>query len=264
MKIVDYIEKDSILHRMDPRLNILLSLTLILLAFLFTDPLYLFTIFVFVVILSFLAKVHREFFSWLKLLVPFALLSFVLWTFFAQNSLSVETSEAIANFGPLTLTQTGILYGLGMPFRILVMITTPLLFMMTVRNSHLIKALEHLKVPYKVAFGIGLVFRMIYVFEDEMRDIRQAQKSRGAMLDRGNLLRRVKSNISVLIPTMIKGLETSDDLSTAMELKGFSNSHNRNSIRKLELSRTDMTLALICFSIMGAMISLRFFGFGTI
>ncbi len=239
MKVVEYVDRDSIIHELDPRAILAMAVTVIVIGLLFDNPLVIGTVFLTVLALARVARVHPEMFQWLRLLLPFALFSFVLWTFFGHLSLAGAGSQTLVAFGPLRVSKTSLYRGLGMPLRLLVMITTPLFVLMTVRREALVAALVQLKVPYKVAFGFGLVLRMVDVFLDEIREIRHAQQARGAVLDRGGLRARLRANSAVLVPAVVRGVQASEDLAMALELKGFSNANNRSQPTHGSLSQPD-------------------------
>lgn len=264
MKFVRYVERDSFLHSLDPRSKLLICLTLISLPFVFTHPLAMFLIFCGMIAVAFTGKIGDEFLKRVRFLLPVAIMAFLLWSLFYNYSLftSASSSQTLLKMGPLRLTQFGLWYGVAMSFKILVLIGTPLLFFLTVTNSDFTMSLVKLKVPYKVAFGIGLALRMIGVFEDEMTKIKQAQKSRGLALEKGNLLSRVRKSIPIIIPTIFSGLETSDQLSTAMELKGFGSQEERTFLKNLRLQRKDFLVMVVCVGIIALSIFLRMKGVG--
>jgi energy-coupling factor transport system permease protein len=262
MRTVEYIDRDSPLHDLDPRVNLLVSVTVLAAAFLFTSLPYLVAAFVSVLVLVVVGNLGREFVPWLKILVPFGLFAFVMWTLFSGLSLGATQSDVVARIGVLEITQRGLTKGLSMPFRIMTMISVPIVFMMTVRNSELIRSLEQLGLPYKLAFGFGLSFRLVYVFQDQIRTIREAQKSRGAVLDEGSPVQRIRRNLPVIVPAMVRGLESSENLSTALDLKGFDNVGRRNPIDRLEYSTVDVVVALVFLCLLGGLVLARYYGYG--
>lgn len=266
MKLVRYIEKDSFLHSLDPRTKLLICLSLISLPFIFTHPLVMVLILCGMIFVAFSGKIASEFAKRLKFLIPMAVVAFLLWSLFYNYSLftSASSTQTIFTLGPLRLTQFGVLYGISMSFKILVLIGTPLLFFLTVTNSDFTLSLVELKVPYKVAFGIGLALRMVGVFEDEMTKIKQAQRSRGLALEKGNLLTRIRKSIPIIIPTIFSGLETSDQLSTAMELKGFESQEEKTFLKDLELRKKDYSVMVLCVVIIALSIFLRSKGIGVL
>lgn len=264
MRTVEYVDRDSFVHRLDPRVNLLLSVTVLTAAFLFTETAYLVAVFGAAIALVLIGKVGREFLPWTKVLIPFAIVSFVMWTLFSGLSLSATESEVVAEIAFLQITERGVQQGMSMPFRIMTMMSVPIVFMMTVKNAALIKALRQLGIPYKVAFGFGLAFRLVYVFQDEIRTIREAQKSRGAKLDKGSPVERIRRNLPVLIPAMVRGLESSNHLSTALDLKGFDNAGHRESIYRLEANRTDVVVTAVCLLALAALVLLKVFGYGSV
>ncbi len=266
MKVVEYVERDSPLHALDPRVNLLLAATVIVLGLVFTHPAALAGLFAAVLGLAVVGRVHRELLGWVRLLVPFALFSFVMWTVFGELSLGGTSgggaTRTLVTVGPLGITEATLMQGLGMPLRLLVMITTPLVFLMTVQRRDLVAALDRLGVPYKLAFGFGLVLRMVDVFIDEIREIRHAQQARGAVLDSGGLRTRVRANTAVLVPALVRGVKASEQLAAALELKGFANADNRTRTRTLRFQRRDYLAAGGCLVCLALGVALRLSGVG--
>jgi energy-coupling factor transport system permease protein len=264
MRTVEYVDRGSVLHALDPRVNLLVSVTVLSAAFLFSATIYLVAVFACALSLVALGRVWREFLPWVRVLVPFAVVSFLMWSLFSGLSLGGSESAVVAQLWIFELTERGLSQGTSMPFRIMTMMTVPIVFMMTVRNAALIKALRQLGVPYKLAFGFGLAFRLVYVFQDEIRTIREAQKSRGAILDSGSPITRIRRNLPVLVPAMVRGLESSKNLSTALDLKGFDSASQRNSIYRLEASTTDILVAVASLIALAALVLARISGYGTL
>lgn len=263
MRTVEYVDRDLILHRLDPRVNLLISITVLTAAFLFTETAYLVGVFCTALGLVVLGRIGREFLPWMKILLLFGVVSFFMWTFFSNLALGATESAIVAELWIITITERGLSQGASMPFRIMTMISIPIIFMMTVKNSDLIKALRQLGMPYKIAFGFGLALRLVYVFQDEIRTIREAQQSRGAVLDRGSPIKRIKNNLPVLVPAMVRGLESSNNLSTALDLKGFDNVNQRTAAYQLEASKTDIIITIVSLSVLVVILLARLLGYGT-
>jgi energy-coupling factor transport system permease protein len=255
MEFVKYIKKDSKLHNLDPRAKLLLCITIILLSFLLTHPLVLLCIFLFVLSLSVIGKIHKEFFKRIKLLASVLIVAFILWSFLYKTSVFVskQQSEIIFEFAGIKLDMLGLLYGITMPLRILIMIGTPLLFFMTTTFSDMILGLVKLRVPYSIAFIFGLSAKLIFSLGKEFENIKNAQMSRGLEIDKGNLFKRIRNYIPVLIPFTTRSLEISEQISIALDLKGF-DVNKKIFYRQLRLTKSDW--CVIIFSITALLIGL--------
>ncbi|MGC8962172.1 MAG: energy-coupling factor transporter transmembrane component T family protein [Candidatus Bathyarchaeia archaeon] len=242
MSIVSYIMGESPIHRMDPRAKIVLCGTIISISFIHVHPYLLAGLLALMVILSFIGRIGRELLSRLKILGSVVAMSFILWTLFYRWSLfyTPRESDILYRLGPITIDRLGLIYGVSMPLRVLIMIGTPLIFIFTTPVSHFIRAMTKLGIPYNVAFGIGLAFRLIPSLSNEWRNIKEAQLSRGLELERGWLLQRIRNHIPIIIPLTIKALEIADQLAIAMETRAFGAYKRRTYYKEPVLKGSDM------------------------
>jgi len=265
MELIGYKNKDSIIHKLDARTKLILSTTLILLAFVFNHPLFLFVLFLFSICLCYIAKIHKEVFVRTFVLIPLILLSFFLWSFFYKpSSISSKTQDTVISLGPLSATTKGLMYGLAMPFRIIIVLVSSIIFLMTTRLSDFICALKKLGFPYVWAFTFGLSTRLVSTIGNEFTTIKQAQASRGLETEKGNLVRRIKSHIPIVVPLTMKGLELSDQLGMSMSLKGFNPNNKRTFYRELKMKNVDYLVILLCLASLAISIILRINGIGVI
>lgn len=258
MEFVKYVKTNSWFHRLDPRSKLLLCVSIILISFLLTNPFVLALILGFVITLSISAHIGRDFLKRIKILGMVIIVAFILWSFFYKTALfaSQQTSEVIFHLGPLRLDVLGLLYGISMPLRILIMIGTPLLLFMTTTFSDLIRGLVELKIPYSVAFILGLSLKLVYSLGKEFETIKSAQMSRGLEVDKGNLLTRVRNYVPILIPFTFKSLELSEQMSIALDLKGFS-FEKKKFYKRIKFRWVDWILTTLCFFVLALSIYLR-------
>jgi len=236
------------------------------LSLVFNSPVFLVGLFLVVTSLLFVARVHREFFKRVKALASTVVMAFILWSLFYRWSLfnPSDSTEVILTIGPITLYRLGLIYAVSMPFRVLVMIGAPLLFFMTTTLSELVLAFARVGIPYRVAFTLGLSGKLVPLLENEFKTIKQAQTARGLELDKGGLVKRVRNYIPVLIPLTFRSLELSDQMSIAMETKGFAMKDERTFYKDIEMKRIDYLVVAFSLLALGLGISLRFFGVGII
>lgn len=165
-----------------------------------------------------------------------------LWLFFivitAMNAFLNEGESVIVSWWIFHLTQEGILQGLQVVIRIVfimilgnlfTMTTTPL--EITAAFGSLLYPLRWLKVPVQdVAMILGVAIQFIPTFIEEASMIRKAQTARGARFESKKLRERAASLMPLIIPMFLSAFRRADELSIAMEARGYRK--GRNGIRK--------------------------------
>lgn len=266
MKFAEYVEKDSVVHGLDPRSKFVLCLALIGAAFIFTHPIFMISLFLIVLLLSAVAKMHREFLAQTKTLFSVVVMAFLLWSLFYRWSLfaRVAPSKVIFEAGPIVLDELGLLYGVTMPFRVLTLIGTPLLVIMTTPLSDLTHSLTRIGLPFRAAFTIGLSLRLIPTIADEMTTIKQAQTARALEVEKGGLMGRVRAQIPVLIPLMVRSLGLADRMSLAMEARGFEAYPTRTIYRELRMMSKDYLVVALSVTFLAFCLWLKLGGVGVV
>lgn len=197
----------------NPLVKISLYTILFILIFLSRDILQSIILSIVVVLLIIVSSGSRKYIlKSILYMSPMFILAFILWSVFYNFSLFHRYSGESFMYN----------VGLFMTLRLFLIICTSLLFISTVSPRELIVALRSLKLPYKMVFTLGLTLRHISTFSEEYMIIKEAQTSRGLELDKGFLIKRIKSYVAVLIPLLIRSIENAEKLSLAMDLKLFS------------------------------------------
>jgi len=88
--------------------------------------------------------------------------------------------------------------------------------------------------------------RFIPTLLEETDKIMSAQKARGAMLDSGTLMERVKAMIPILIPLFVSAFRRAEELATAMECRCYRGGEGRTRLRQLKASGKDYISLMIC------------------
>jgi energy-coupling factor transport system permease protein len=257
LRLVGYVPGESPIHRMDPRAKITLCAAIIVISFIYVHPYLLAGLLALMVILSLIGGIGRELLSRLRILGSVVAMSFILWTLFYRWSLFYTPREAeiLYRLGPIVIDRLGLIYGVSMPLRVLIMIGTPLIFIFTTPVSDFIRAMTKLKVPYNIAFGIGLAFRLIPSLSNEWRNIKEAQLSRGLELERGWLIKRIRNHIPIIIPLTVKALEIADQLAIAMETRAFGAYKRRTYYKEPTLKGSDvLVIAASTIALIGSII----------
>jgi energy-coupling factor transport system permease protein len=247
-----YLDRDTWVHRLDPRTKMLLLIGTFVLAFLFVNPLY--GLGVLAIVLAFgaaarsLINLRRIWF----ILFMIAVMTVILWTLFGSG----ET--------PLFwfVEREALLYGIGAALRIDIMIVAGMIFLSATRNEEIATGLVKLGIPYRFAFAVSTALRLVPTIAATGSTIGQAQRSRGLDLESGNIIQRVRKNTPLLIPVFVSTIRSTNVFSMALESKGFGASERRTYFLKIELTRRDALVLVSFAALLVAALALRFAGYG--
>ncbi len=249
-----YLDRDTWVHRLDPRTKMLLLVGMFVLGFLFVNPLYGLAVLAVVLLFGYAAKslvnLRRIWF----ILVMIAVMTVLLWSIFGSG----ET--------PLFwfVEREALLYGIGSALRIDITIVAGMIFLSTTRNEEIATGLVKLGIPYRFAFAISTALRLIPTIAATGATIGQAQRSRGLDLDSGSIFQRVRKRLPLLIPVFVSTIRSTNIFSMALESKGFGASPTRTYFLLLTMTRRD-TLLIVAFTVLlAAAVTLRLAGYGGI
>ena len=153
---------------------------------------------------------------------------------------------------------TGSLFSaVALTLRFLVLLTAFSLFFMTTSPDDLGLALDRigavrwlsrrwLGYPNALSFTFTTAVRLVPTLAVDAQTVVDAQRSRGLELDKGNLLRRVRNYIPILIPLLLIAIRRSLELAEALESRGFPGKEGRTSLFQLKFRRTDYALTGVC------------------
>lgn len=229
-----YVEKDSIMHSLDPRVKLLGLFILAGFAFAINSfyDVGLMTIYTFSLIL--LSKLPIMFY--LKSLKP--LLFIIVFAFTIQ--LLTADGEILLSLGIFKVTDQGLFNASIITFRILFAIMVSTVLTLTTTPTSLAHAMEDILrwffIPKSFAHEISMVMtiaiRFIPVMASEADRIIKAQLSRGANFDERKLTGKIKGAVSIIIPLLVSALRRADELSIAMEARGYSGYEGRSRFKK--------------------------------
>ena len=247
-----YLDRDTFVHRLDPRTKMFLLVGTFVLAFLFVNPLYGLVVLAVVVLFGYLARSLVNLKRIWFILLMIAVMSVIMWTIFASG----ET--------PLFwfVEREALLYGMGVALRIDITVIAGMIFLSTTRNEEIATGLVKLGIPYRFAFAISTALRLVPTVAATGSTIGQAQRSRGLDLDSGSIIERVRKHIPLLVPVFISTIRSTNIFSMALESKGFGASPDRTYFLRLAMGRRDV-LVLVAFALLLAgAIALRVAGYG--
>ncbi|MDE7168340.1 MAG: energy-coupling factor transporter transmembrane protein EcfT [Clostridia bacterium] len=142
------------------------------------------------------------------------------------------------------------LFFLVMASSVLTLTTTPVA--LTDGIESLLKPLKYIKFPvHELALIMSIALRFIPTLIDETNRIISAQKARGADFESGNIFKRIKAIVPILIPLLISAFRRADELGDAMDARCYSSSKNRTKYKNLKLGWRD----LVAFLTLAALIA---------
>jgi energy-coupling factor transport system permease protein len=247
-----YLDRDTWVHRLDPRTKMLLLVGTFVLAFLFVNPLYGLAVLALVVLFGAAAKSLINLKRVRFILVMIGLVTVVLWAIFAQGQTPLF----------LFVEWESLLYGIGVALRIDATIVAGMIFLSTTRNEEIATGLVSMGLPYRFAFAVSTALRLVPTIAATGSTISQAQRSRGLDLESGNIFQRVRKNTPLLIPVFVSTIRSTNVFSMALESKGFGASTKRTYLLDLAMTRRDWVVLTVFVLLLASAITLRLLGYG--
>ena len=135
--------------------------------------------------------------------------------------------------------------------------------MLTDAMEQLLSPLKKIKIPvHEFALMMTLALRMIPILIEETEKIINAQKARGADFYSGNILKRAKALIPVLIPLIVSAFRRADEIATAMECRCYRGGEGRTKMKRLKYSAVDLLAFVLSAVFMAGVIILPRFVWG--
>ena len=247
-----YLDRDTWVHRLDPRTKMFLLLGMFALPFVFLDPLYEVAVLALVLFFGYLAKALTNLRRIWFILVATAVLSIVLWSIFGSGQTPLF----------LFVEREAVLYGVAIALRIDITVIAGMIFLSTTRNEEVAFGLVRLGIPYRFAFAVSTAFRLVPTIMATGYTIGQAQRSRGLDLESGNILRRIRKYVPLLIPVFVSTIRSTNVFSMALESKGFGATPQRTFFLRIGMDRRDFLVLAVFVALLAGSIALRIAGYG--
>jgi len=261
MVLLEYIPGNTIFHRLDIRSKIIWLVVIIVGSFLFSDPFYVGTIFLFVVVCLVAAKIP------LSRLVPYFKVLLIPIIFIVCYEAFVHPgSNVIATLpGGLKITLEGLFIGLTFMFRLLIMVFASTILTFTTPYDHMLSLLVKLRTPYPIVFMLMVGFDFAPFFNVELPLFFVAKKARGLELEKWSGFKQIVSTyIPIMIPLLINGVRRAQQLAMAMVARGFGSSGRWVPLERIQMKLLDYIFLLIMILILVIIIYVRIQGFGVI
>lgn len=239
----------SVIHDLDPRIKFFFVTVLFVMAILFSKLFSLVLLFFVPLPFVLLAHVSRQWLRSLRGALFLAIFIFAtnfIFGYFYPTSFQEITPPVDSLLDYLVILERAT----SMTLRFVVLIASFSVFFLTTSPDHLGLALQQSHIPYEFCFAFTTAVRFVPVLADEAQTIMDAQKARGLELERGNLLKRVRNYIPVLIPLIVNAIRRSLELAESMESRAWGASKKRTNLYALKLKIADYMLFLVSISIL--------------
>lgn len=244
--IGQYIPGNSPLHRMNAPIKIILTIFYIVILFFINNPISYLVFALYTFILVLVSKVPLKMI--LKGIRP------MLWIFIFTAVVNLfmtpgETVWSISIFKfTLNITREGIIQGAKMLYRLFFLITGTSLLTLTTSPLQLtdgietlLRPLSKIKVPsHEIAMMMTIAIRFIPTLAEETDKIMKAQTARGADFESGNIIRRAKAMVPLLIPLFVSAFRRADELATAMEARCYRGGMGRTKMKENKAGIIDL------------------------
>ena len=236
-----YFPENSLVHRLDPRIKISLLTLFIVVLFLASSLLsVLVTLTALFAVMAATRIPMKLYFRGLKSILIIVIFISVLNIFYG-------TGEPIFSWWIFNITENGLLRALYMSIRIASLILTSSVLTYTTSPTdmtdgleRLMKPLKYIKVPvHDIAMMMTIALRSVPMLLEETEKIMNAQKSRGADLESGGLLQRIRAMVPILVPLFVSAYRNARDMADAMEARCYQGGDTRTRMKILHMQALD-------------------------
>ncbi len=259
--IGQYYPAASPVHKLDPRVK--LAGTLIFLVSLFLTESFV----GYVLATIFLAGVIKLSKVPLKFILRGLKAIFIILAFSVAFNLFLTSGEVLVKFWIFKITREGIVLAAMMAVRLVYLIIGSSIMTLTTTPNDLTDGLEKalgplkkIKVPvHEISMMMSIALRFIPILMEETDKIMKAQMARGADFESGNIIKRAKSLVPILVPLFISAFRRADDLAMAMEARCYHGGDGRTKMKPLKYKRHDFVAYTVLLAYLGAVICIRIF-----
>lgn len=256
-----YYPGNSIIHRLDPRVKLMGTIMLIAVLFIGNNFYLYLPITAYLAFLVIISKVPFSYiFRGIKPIIPLIIIS-------AAFNIFMTPGNILCGWWIFNITDSGIYMALFIALRITYLILGSSIMTLTTTPTQLtdgiekgLRFLSYIKIPvHEFAMMMSIALRFIPILSEEMQKIKKAQMARGADFESGNLLKRAKAMIPLLVPLFISAFSKAGELAIAMDSRCYNGANNRTKLKPLSYNVVDYIAYLFFAGFTAMMIMLRIF-----
>lgn len=255
-----YRERTSLIHKyIDPRTKFFWLLVLFAVALCYNNPIPLGAAVAGLLVVAGLAHLTwKDISGFVWLSAWLTALSVILWPAYIHQGIYLFRA------GPFRITDDGLYFGIAMGFRITIMLLAAAILMLTTSPQLITAGLLGAGLNYRVGMALSLTIRFIPLMNSERVTILEAQRARGADLSHGSPIKRVAKAAPVLVPLFSRAMMTAQNLTVAMDARGFGTRPTRTNIITVSFRQRDYILCTIGIVIVLASVYFRLTGIGVL
>ena len=239
-----YYPVKSLLHRLDPRIKLLMMITYIVMIFFVKSFIGYAVVALFLLLTIALSKVpFLKVIKSLKMIIFLVIFTVIMSLLFYRG----EAEDILWKWSFIKIYKEGLLNAGRMALRLIFLVIGPTMLTYTTTPVELTDGLESLLKPLKVihfpvhelAIIMSIALRLIPTLIEETDKIQSAQKARCADFESGNIFKRAKAMLPVIIPLFVSSFRRADELADAMDSRCYRGAKGRTKMKKLSLHVRD-------------------------
>jgi len=254
MQFFEYLEKDSVLHRLNPSVKLLLIMALMFAVTFVYDP---YTPFTFAVLgilqLTVLGKIPITRIARMILPLSFILLAITVTSIIAFDTSLEQNPSVVLNIRSFIITEASIMFGLTIGLRIFCFLLYSIMFVATTDPTDFILSLIlQLKLSPRIGYGTLAGYRFVPLLGTEYQNIHQAHMIRGSE-QRAGLIQKFSRLKRYSVPLLVGAIRKAQRVAIAMDSKGFLAYPKRTYLRDVRIRRPDiiyLTLVLLTYTLL--------------
>ena len=278
MGIVDFVDNNSFLNRMDPRIKIIILIIFSVIIFMMNSLISVTLMLVLAVVCWNICKLPFKDISGLfkVVLVTMIVVTIMQVLFYSSNNpidfgafqvtrddyifgLMVPREDRFGIFKGFGPRWQGLIFSVLLTIRLMALITFMPMIIKTTRLDQLSLGFVGLGLPYKVAYMATTAINMVPTFSDETQVIMDAQKMRGmTVFEEGKLKDKIKGWTTLVVPLVIGAMRRSQQMGVAMDTRAFGASKKRTYLEQLQLKKSDIIALIIAILLAAALLFVNY------
>ena len=243
----------SVIHSLDPRAKLVLMIAYIVMIFFIDTFVGYGLVLLFLLFVIFLSKVPlTKVLKSLKMILFLVIFTVVMSVLFYNGN----ENDLLWSWGIIRIYSQGLINAGKMALRLIFLVLGPTILTFTTTPVQLTDALEsllkplsYIKVPvHSLAMVMSIALRLIPTLVEETDKIQNAQKARCADFETGNIFKRAKAMLPVLIPLFVSSFRRADELADAMDSRCYRGAKGRTRMKKMHFRLRD-AISLFIFAL---------------
>lgn len=250
-KVLNYIPKDSFIHRLSGTTKLIIFLSFSFLCGLSFDTRVLLFLLLLSILGFLLSKVKlREIRFMSTFLVIFIVMNAILLFIFNPEygpNLYGSRTVLFHIAGKYYVTLEQLFYQFNVSLKYVIGFPIAILFISTTNPSEFASSLSQIGIPYRVSYSVSLALRYIPDIQQDFHEISQSQEARGVALGKDvKFVERIKNSIKILLPLVLTSLNRIDDISNSMQLRSFGKNKKRTWYMQKKMTTSDYAVIAFC------------------